>query len=731
MKTSQKSTQFPLSRRKFLYTAGGLTFLASTAMIVPSFLEEDEDEEGSERRGEARQISVWVHLGEDGQITIYNPASEMGQGSMTAVPVILAEEMDADWSQVRIEHAPIEPEIYGAGWDGSPGGTMITVGSRTVRSYYNYMRQSGAQARYVLLSNVARKWKVPLEELETEPSMVIHAKSKRKISYGEIARFAKSPDTLPEIPASQLKDPSQFRLIGKVMPRFDIPAKVDGSAPYSMDIQVPNMVFGLISRSPVHGAKPTLQNEPEIRQMPGVLEVVSLDHGIGIIAETLEGALEVKSQLKISWSKGAKAETFNTSEAYKEYETIAQDPTFQANMLSDTGDVKKALQIEGKTYEADYKNEAIYHAQMEPLNAVVSIADDGQSAEIWVGTQAPGRARSTVAKILGIGVDKVRFNPQYLGGGFGRRSTPDFIAETVHLAKAVSRPVKLIWTREDDLQYGMYRPMSLQRMRAQVDTQGNIQSWHHVVVGTGGGLLGSGAKTDFYAFPNQRVEVRNIDHGIRTKHWRAVGHGPNKFAIEAFLDEIAQDQKVDPVDMRLRLMKDYPRAQKVLRMVAEMANWGAPVPEGKAWGVSFAERSGSLGACICEISLDRESGKISIHRIWASLDAGLIVQPDNVKAQMEGGFIMGMSSIFHERISMKNGQVEQSNFHDYPILRIADIPESIEIELIPSAEHPTGVGESSIPLIGGAVANAFARLTGKRLRHLPFTPEKVLETLKG
>ena len=268
-------------------------------------------------------------------------------------------------------------------------------------------------------------------------------------------------------------------------------------------------------------------------------------------------------------------------------------------------------------------------------------------------------------------------------------------------------------------------------MQASVDKAGNISAWWHIIAGTGSRLLASGANTDYYTFPNQRIEVRNVDHGIRTKHWRAVGHGPNKFAIEAFIDEIAADQKVDPFDFRMRLMKDFPRAQTVLKTVAEMANWGSPLPEGRAKGLAFAERSGSLGACVCEISLDRASGKIKVHHIWASLDAGVVVQPDNVIAQMEGGLIMGLSSIMMERISFKNGVVQQSNFHDYPILRMADTPESIEVKIIPSTESPTGIGESAIPIIGGAVANAFGNLTGKRLRHLPFTTDKVKAVLAG
>ena len=439
MENPTQSSGKQISRRKFLSVAGGVTFLATAAVVVPGFVkgEKGSSYPGSEAKQnyENRQITVWVHLREDGQITIYNPAAEMGQGSMTALPVIFAEEMDADWSKVHIEHSPIEPEIYGAGWDGSPGGSMITVGSRTVRSYYTNMRQSGAQARYILLASVAEKWNVPIVELDTEPGFVIHKKSERKISYGEVVPFVKPMEDVPEIPAEQLKNPSDFRLIGTVIPRFDIPAKVDGSAKYAIDIQVPGMVYGVISRSPVHGSTPNLLNKEAIRDIEGVVDVVELEHGIGVITESLELALKTKEKLQIQWSKGAKAESHTSEEAYAEYEGVAANTADSGNLITDEGDVVKALQAGAKTYSIDYKNDHIYHAQMEPLNAIVSVAEDGASAEVWIGTQAPDGNKSAVARILGIDESKVTFHPQYLGGGFGRRSSSDYVEEAVQLSR--------------------------------------------------------------------------------------------------------------------------------------------------------------------------------------------------------------------------------------------------------------------------------------------------------
>jgi isoquinoline 1-oxidoreductase beta subunit len=527
------------------------------------------------------------------------------------------------------------------------------------------------------------------------------------MSYGEIAEFMEIPESPPKVSLSQLKDPKDFRLIGnKNVPRFDIPAKTDGSAKYSIDVRVPGMVYGVISRSPVHGSKPRLINEKMIRGTDGILDVLVLGHGVGIIAESIEIALKTKEKLVIQWSEGAKAES----------------------QIENSGDADAALKEAAVTYTADYINDHIYHAQMEPLNAVVSVAKDGKSAEVWAGSQAPDSARASVARTLGIKFEQVKYNPQYLGGGFGRRSSSDYIVEATELAKVAKRPLKLIWTREDDISYGMFRPMSLQRMEAGVEKNGNVSAWKHTIVGTGSRLLASGSRNEFYSLPNQKIELRSVDHGIRTKHWRGVGHGPNKFAIEAFVDEIAVAQKADPYEFRRKLMKDFPRARKVLDTAAEMSDWSAKTRDGRAKGIAFGERSGSLCAGVCEISLN--DGKIKVHRVWVALDAGIAVQPDNVIAQTEGCILMGLSSVLKESITIRNGRVQELNFDEYQLLRMKDTPDSVEVKIIPSTERPTGVGEAGLPIVGGAIANAFAALTGKRIRHMPFTREKVSDLLK-
>ena len=711
-----------IKRRDFLKVGGGLTLGITAMAAFPGFVRTPK--EGMATIGS--QLTAWVHIQPDGKITILNPAAEMGQGSMTALPVIIAEELDADWSQVSIENAPPDVETYGLErWGGRK--IMLTVGSFTVSGYYDSLRQAGAQARYILLHGASKLWEVPLAELSTEPSKIVHQASGKKIGYGEIISQVEPPKDFPsDIP---LKDPSDFRLIGSVIPRFDIPSKVTGEATFAMDIQLPDMRYGVIERGKVHGASPTLENESQILALDGVEAIVPLEYGIGIVATSLSQALEAKKQLKISWSNSTASQGHNSQQLFDAYKQIASDSGKKGEILTQEGDIEKAFQIATQTYEADYHNDYVYHAQMEPLNAIASVASDGKSVEVWAGTQAAGSLAPSVAKVLGIAPSEVNFHPQYLGGGLGRRSLHDYVIESVHLSDAVKKPVKLMWTRQDDLQYGHYRPLSLQRMKAGVDEKGNITGFSHTIVGDGSNLLASGAKNAFYTIPNQHLELRTQQNGIRLKHWRSVGHGPNKFAIESFIDEVATGQGKDPVEFRRTLMRNNPRALATLNRAAEMAVWNKPVKEGRGRGVAFGERSGALVTGICEISLDREKGKIQVHHFWMAVDAGTIVQPDNAIAQLEGGILMGMSSVLQEQLTIVNGEVQQSNFHDYSLLRMNDIPESIEIALISSSEAPEGIGEGSLPIVGGAIANAFADLTGKRLRHMPFTSERVKEVL--
>ncbi|WP_281540584.1 xanthine dehydrogenase family protein molybdopterin-binding subunit [Maribacter aestuarii] len=717
-----------VNRREFLKSSSGVALFIGVSGILPQLISCADTNAVAEQL-EKHQLTAWVQITEDGEITIYNPAAEMGQGSMTSLPLLFAEEMDADWSKVHVEFSPQETEIYGGkGW--APGSKlMFTVGSRTTNSYYETMRKAGAQARYVLLHSAAAHWGVPVSELTTGDSFVFHESSDKKISYGELVPYLTMPEELPDFTVEQLKQPKDFRLIGKDIPRTEIPAKVDGSAQFAIDIRLPEMVYGVLERGKLHGARPTLRNEEEILAQEGVLKIVPFDYAIGVVAMTLEQALKAKSLLQIDWSD-SDASGFNSQEVYEDYERIAaQGKT--GKVVTKIGNMDTALRNTSKTYTADFKNDYVYHAQLEPLNAVIRVTEDLQSAEVWVGSQQGADTKLGVPNILGISPDKVNVHLQYLGGGFGRRSMSDFVAECAVLAKEMAPlAVKLIWTREDDLRYGTFRPISLQRLNVCLDKSGEINGFSHMVIGDGGNLVASGVHNSHYNIPNQFAEWRETRHGVRLKHWRAVGHGPNKFAIESMLDEIALDQGTDPVALRRKLMADSPRALATLENVVEMSDWSAPTAAGRAKGISFVEH-GSLGTGVCEISVDRTTGKIKVNRFWIALDAGVIVQPDNVKAQMEGGIIMGMSSVLYEQVTVVNGEVQQSNFHDYSLLRMQDVPDSIETKLIASSETPQGVGETATPMVAGAIANAFLKLTGKKLRHLPFTPERVLEVLNS
>ncbi|MFK7813690.1 MAG: molybdopterin cofactor-binding domain-containing protein [Maribacter sp.] len=729
MKTEKTpSATKSINRRQFLKSSSGVVIFIGAAGILPQLIScKDSKKVGEQLK--KHELTAWVQITEAGDITIYNPAAEMGQGSMTALPLVFAEEMDADWSKVRVEFSPQESDTYGSpGW--SPGSKlMFTVGSRTTKSYFPVMRKAGAQARYVLLSSAAAHWNVPIAELTTHDGDVIHENSSKKISYGKLVPFLTMPETIPDFTEENLKKPEDFRLIGTKIPRTEIPAKVDGSAQFAIDIRLPNMVYGVLERGNLHGAKPTLTNETEVLSQEGVLKIVPFDYAIGIVASTLEQALSAKKMLKIDWSESAAA-GYNSQEIYTKYEEIAKEKT-KGKVTNEIGDVTRASRSAAKTYSADFKNDYVYHAQLEPLNAVIQVAEDLKTADVWVGSQQGADTKLGVPDILGIPPKDVNVHLQYLGGGFGRRSMSDFVQECAHLAKEMAPlPVKLIWTREDDLTYGTFRPLSFQRLHASTNAQGKLTGFSHCVVGDGGNLVASGARNDHYDIPNQLVEWREALQGIRLKHWRSVGHGPNKFAIECMLDKIALDQGVDPIDFRRNLMTKSPRALATLEKVEEMSNWKGGSVEGRAKGVSFVEH-GSMGTGICEISVNRSTGKIKVHHFWIALDAGVIVQPENVKAQMEGGIIMGMSSVLKEQITIVDGKVQQSNFHDYSLLRMEDTPDSIETNLIASSETPEGVGETATPMVAGAIANAFFKLTGKSLRHLPFTPNRVLEVLNS
>jgi len=617
----------------------------------------------------------------------------MGQGSMTSLPLIVAEEMDADWSKVKIEWAPADRSVYGYTFNNQRD--MAIVGSRAVQLYYNDLRTAGAQVRKVLLQIAAEKWGVDATSLKTEPGVVINPANGQRLTYGQIAAFGKIPNPLPAVDAKELKSKKDFRLIGKSVPRRDTPAKVNGSAIYAIDVRLPGMVYATALHTPVHTGQPESWNDAEIKKMPGVVGTVRLPNGIAIVAQQFEQAMAARQALKATWKEG-QAAGYSSEKALENYVKIHDDPNAQVTNLEKKGDVNAAFGSAAKTFKAAFRSDYGYHAQMEPLNAVVRISEAGNSAEVWEGSQAPDATRDQVAKALDLKPEQVVMHQCYMGGGFGRRSLGDYAAECARIAKEVRRPVKLVWTREEDIAFGMFRPQSFQCLEAAQDASGKVIGWKHCVVGDGGVLLHTGIRIPYYDIPNQNIERRGVSHGIRLKHWRAVGHVFNVFAIESFVDEMAVAAGMDPIEFRFERMAVTPKARKVFETVAKMSDWKAKRPDGRALGLSITERSGSLGAGVVEISLNLRTGKIRVHKIWAAIDGGTIVTPGPAKANVESAIIYGLSSVLHERVTLKDGAVEQSNFHDYNLMRMSDLPEDIQVSFIDVDTRPTASARSAI-----------------------------------
>ena len=732
-------TQFELSRRRFMVGAAGLSFafafggrLADAATPADAIA--------------GKALTPWASIETDGTIYIMSPATEMGQGSMTSLPLIVAEEMDADWSKVRVVPAPVIEKIYG---NPGFGGMMYTAGSNAVRSYYKPLRMFGAQVRLVLLDNVAKHWNVPVGELSTQPSMVVHTKSGRKISYGEIAAFAEVPATAPEIKPEQLKKSSDFRLIGKDVLRVELPNKINGTAQYSIDVQVPGMIYGAVVRTPVEGGTPNTFDEAKVKAIPGVISTVRLPYGIGVLADTAWAAFSGKDAVEgsITWNRTGTAWGFDSEKGMEAFAADAKNLSVPVTKdWFKQGDAEGELAKAANTIEAEYRCDYAYHAQMEPLNAVASVSSNGDSVEVWCGSQSQTLAIEAPAKALGISRDKVTLHYTLMGGGFGRRGHRDeeFIIDAVLLSKEAKRPVKMMWTREDDVHNGRLRPITAHYLRAGLDQSGKIMAWHQRLAGdrvtpyqdpvrykSAGQkdfILMLGVEMRSYDIANQYCGQIFRDTGVRTSSLRGIGFTANKFVAEAFLDEIALKRGIDPVLLRLELLKNTPRGRAVVERVAAMANWGKKPADGRALGFAFIDYSDSLLGGIAEISLNRASGQIKVHNFWCVMDCGIPVQPDNVVAQTESSIIYGLGMALTERITIKDGAIEQSNFYDYQVMRMRDLPQ-MHIEILATDNPPTGAGQMATPLMAPTINNAFAALTGKRLRETPMTPERVKKSL--
>jgi isoquinoline 1-oxidoreductase subunit beta len=730
------SFEAAVSRRQVMIGAAGLSFAIALGGRVDAAVI------AGERSGQA--LSPWVSIALDGTITVMSAATEMGQGSMTSLPLIIAEELDADWNKVKIVPAPVDEKIYG---NPGFGGMMYTAGSNAVTSYYKNLRLFGAQARRVLLDSAAKKFGVPVEELSTEPSVVVHAKSGRKLTYGEIAAFAEVPVQAPEVKPEELKKPADFRLIGKDVMRAELPHKVNGSAQYAIDVQVPGMLYGAVVRAPIEGAAPEKFDEGKVTAVKGVVKVVKLPYGVGVIAETPWTAFTARRAVEdsISWTKNGKAWGFDSEKGLVSFAAAARDPNTKATDWFKLGDVRAEMTKAASTFEAEYLCDYAYHAQMEPLNGVASVSPAGDSAEVWCGTQSQTMALEATAQALGIDRSKVKLHDMLMGGGFGRRGPRDmdFMVDAVLLSKAIGKPVKSMWTQEDDIQNGRFRPLSAHLLKAGFDASGKLVAWQHRLVGDRvtpfadpvryekagkkDFILMLGADAKGYDVAHQLVEQVYEDTGVRTAPLRGIGFTANKFATETFVDELAYQRGVDPVKYRLDLLAKTPRAHNVMERASQMADWGKK-RDGHGLGAAYIDYSGTQVAAVLEVSVDRNTGKIKVHNAWCAIDCGTAVQPDNVVAQTESSIVYGIGLALTERITLKDGRVEQSNFNDYTVPRNNDVP-PMHVEVIQPDNHPTGVGQMATPIITPAVSNAVMALTGKRLRHAPFTEDRIKKAI--
>ena len=728
-----RSTLAAPSRREFMVGAAGATF--AFAVVDPAHAAVLGPE------GSGKAMSPWVTIATDDTVAIMSPAAEMGQGSLTSLPLILAEELDADWAKVRIVVAPPNDELYK-----NPGfGYMYTAGSNAVTSYFKPLRQFGAQVRKVLLANAARHWNVPVEELTTEPNTVVHAKSGRRLSYGEIAAFAEVPAKAPEVAESELKKPEQFRLIGTSMMRIELPQKVNGSAQYSIDVQVPGMLYGAILRAPVEGSGPGKIDDAKARAVPGVIEIVKLPYGVGVIADKPWAAFNAKAALDVTWTRTGKAWGFDSDKALVAFAAAARDFSQPTKLWGKEGDAPAALKTAASVIEADYRNDLVYHAQMEPLNAVAAVSPDGSTCEVWCGVQSKTIAVSVASDALGIKPDKIVYHDMLMGGGFGRRGHRDeeYVHDAVVLSNAVKKPVKVMWTREDDVHNGRFNPLSAHYVRAGFDASGKLVAFHHRKACDEvtafqdpvrferqkgrDGIAFNGLDAPYYEIPNRLGEAVPRESGLRTSSLRGIAHLTNVFAIESFMDELARKRGIDPAAFRRELVKSNPRAIAIIDRVAAMADWGRK-RDGSALGFTYMNYSGTQIALALEVVLDRKTGALRVPKVWTALDPGIAVQPDNVVAQTESSIIYGLGFALTERITIADGAVQESNFYDYHVPRMNEIPE-MAIEVISTNNHPTGVGQMATPLVAPAIANAVEAMTGVRLRHTPMTPERVKQAL--
>lgn len=702
------------TRRGFLAGAG----LVIGVSIAPKFLRAAPTGVPAGGAPDLLPLNAFVKIATDDTVTVLSKHIEFGQGPFTGLATLVAEELDADWSQMRAVHSPTDNKIYANLLFGLQG----TGGSSSIANAYEQMRKAGATARSMLVAAAADEWQVPASEITVEKGRIKHAASGKESGFGAFADAA-ARQTPPD--DAKLKDPKNFVLIGRELPKLDTRSKINGTAIFTLDIVPDDLLIAVVAHPKVFGAKVKSVDDAEARKVQGVVDVKRIPQGVAVYADNTFAALKGRDALKIEWDT-SKAETRSSSQLAAEYARHFGQPGLEA---TNNGDVDKAFKQNGlETIEAEIVFPFLAHAPMEPLDAVFIKQADG-SVDIYNGAQFPAFDQMVAAKILKLDESKVRVNTQLAGGSFGRKAQfgSPYMQEaaTVYAMSGGKRPLKHMWTREDDIQGGFYRPMYAHRMRGAINKQGEIVAWDQVIVGQSimakvdlDSTSVEGASNLPYKIPNLKVTAHNIKLPIPPLWWRSVGHTHTGFAVETFVDELMTRVGRDPVEGRLALLDKDSRHAGVLRKAAEMSDWGAKLPEGRSRGVAVVESFGSFVAQVAEVSVGAD-GAPRVHKVWCAVDCGVAVNPNIIKAQMEGGIGYGLGAVLFDAVTLgEGGRIMQSNFHDYRSIRINEMPD-IAVEIIKSTEKPTGVGEPGVPPAGPAVANAWRKLTGAPVRQLP------------
>jgi isoquinoline 1-oxidoreductase beta subunit len=664
--------------------------------------------------------NAFIRIADDGQVVLTMPYVEMGQGTYTSIPMLIAEELEVDLKQVRLEHAPPNEQLYG-----NPvlGGVQATGGSTTIRASWKPLRQAGAIARTMLVSAAAQRWNVDPASCRAQGGEVLHAATGRSIKYGDLAADAAR---IPVPESVTLKRPEDFRLVGTPAKRLDAPAKVNGTAVYGIDARPPGVKIATLAQSPVFGGRVKSVDDRAAKAVNGMRQIVRLDDAVAVVADHMGAAKKGLAALVVEWDDGPHAK-LNTQEIVDELEKATLNSGAVAQNI---GDVGKAMATATTTVEATYQVPFLAHATMEPMNCTVHVRKDG--CEVWVGTQVVARAQAAAAKTAGLPLDKVVVHNHLIGGGFGRRLEVDGVVRAVQIAQHVDGPVKVIWTREEDIQHDMYRPYWFDRISAGLDEKGMPLAWNHRFAGSSvvarwappvfkNGLdpdTTEGAIDLVYALANMHVEYLRVEPpGIPTAFWRSVGPSHNVFVTESFIDELAAAAKQDPVAYRRALLDKSPRAKAVLDLAAEKAGWGQLLPRGVGRGVSVQFTFATYMAQIAEVEVPKD-GAVRVRRVVCAVDCGTVVNPDTVQAQIQSAIMFGITATLYGEITLKDGRVEQTNFDTYQILSMNEAP-AIEVHIVQSFEPPGGMGEPGTSAIAPAVTNAIFAATGKRLRKLP------------